>query len=65
VVTPVWHREVRAYSSLAIIVAKFKNNINALKRWSKNISRLNLLISNGNDVILVLDKLEEQRVIFL
>jgi hypothetical protein len=56
---------VRAYSSLAIIVAKFKNNINALKRWSKNISRLNLLISNGNDVILVLDKLEEQRVLFL
>lgn len=61
VVQSPWSREVRATSSPAIIVAKFKNVRSALKRWSKIISRLNYLIWNCNEVVEVLDLPEEQR----
>jgi hypothetical protein len=48
------------------VVAKFKNVRYDLKKWSKSsTSNLNRLITNCNEVILVIDKLEEQRSLFI
>lgn len=57
--------KVRTSSSLVRISAKFKNVRYALMKCSKSTSKLNLLISNCNEIILVLDKLEEQRILFI
>ena len=65
VVQNAWNLEVRATTSLGIIVAKFKNLRRVLKRWSKGISNLNALIQNCNEVLAVLDKLEELRPLFI
>jgi hypothetical protein len=65
VVSNAWNKEIRTVSSAARIVAKFKNVRYALKKWSKSTSNLNRLITNCNEVILVIDKLEEQRSLFL
>lgn len=65
VVLNAWNKETRTASSATKIVAKFKNVRYALKKWSKSTSNLNHLISNWNEVILVIDKLEEQRYLFL
>jgi hypothetical protein len=65
VVSNVWNREVRTVSCAARIVAKFKNVRYDLKKWSKSTSNLNRLTTNCNEVILVIDKLEEQRSLFL
>ena len=65
VVSNAWNIEIRTVSSAARIVAKFKNVRYALKKWSKSTSNLNRLITNYNKVILVIDKLEEQRYLFL
>jgi hypothetical protein len=46
-------------NSASLLSAKFKKLRQALKRWSKQLSNLNMLISNCNMVILFLDTLEE------
>jgi uncharacterized UPF0160 family protein len=65
VVSGAWNKEVRTFSSAARIVTKFKNVRYDLRKWSRSTSNLNRLIMNCNEVILVLDKLEEQRAMFL
>jgi uncharacterized membrane-anchored protein YjiN (DUF445 family) len=65
VVSNAWNREVKTVSSATRIDAKFKNVRYALKKWSKSTSNLNHLITNCNEVTLVIDKLEEQRSLFL
>jgi hypothetical protein len=55
----------RSGQSPARIAAKFKNVRYDLKKWNKTTSNLNRLITNCNEVILVIDKLEEQRSMFL
>jgi hypothetical protein len=65
VVSNVWNREVRTVSCAARIVTKFKNVRYDLKKWSKSTSNLNRLTTNCNEVILIIDKLEEQRSLFL
>jgi hypothetical protein len=52
---------LRANSAAGILIAKFKNLRHDLKRWGKNLSHIKLLIANSNKVILILDKLEEER----
>jgi hypothetical protein len=47
--------------SAKIISSKFKLLRKALKNWSTSISVINKIISNCNEVILLLDGLEEQR----
>lgn len=54
-----------AANSATRIAAKFKNLRRVLKRWSQGISKLNKLIKASNEVLLVLDKLEEQRPLFI
>jgi hypothetical protein len=51
-------------NSASLLSAKFKKLRQALKRWSKQLSNLNMLISNCNTVILFLDTLEESRGLF-
>jgi hypothetical protein len=65
VVEQAWNMEVRASASDSIIVAKMKNLRRALKKWSKGLSKINSLIKNCNDVMLILDKLEELRPLFI
>jgi hypothetical protein len=52
---------VRDNSATGILTAKFKNLRHELKRWGKNLSHIKLLIDNSNKVIIILDKLEEER----
>jgi hypothetical protein len=52
---------VRANSTVGILTAKFNNLRHELKRWGKNLSHIKFLIDNYNKVILILDKLEEER----
>lgn len=47
-----------------VIVSKFKNLRYGLKKWSKSLSNLKLLISNCNRVILWLDLVEEIRPLY-
>jgi hypothetical protein len=56
-----WNCPVRANSAAGILIAKFKNLRHDLKRWGKNLSHIKLLIANSNKVILIRDKLEEER----
>ena len=65
VVSNAWNKQLVAASSAARMVAKFKNLKYDLKKWSRSISNLKSLINNCDEVILVLDKLEEQTTLFL
>jgi hypothetical protein len=65
VVSNAWNKQLVAASSAARMVAKFKNLKYDLKKWSRSISNLKSLINNCDEVIIVLDKLEEQRTLFL
>ncbi|KAG2656100.1 hypothetical protein PVAP13_1KG055054 [Panicum virgatum] len=65
VVQGAWNVEVRSSSSATMVAAKFKNLRRALKRWSKGLSNFKIKIQNCNRVLEVLDKLEENRRLYL
>jgi hypothetical protein len=65
VVQDAWNMEVRAHTSVVVIVAKLKNLRGVLKRWSKSLSKINSLIKNCNDALLTLVRLEELRPLFV
>ena len=56
-----WEKYCYAPNSAKLLCKKFKNLRYALKRWSKQISRLNLCIDNSNWVLLELDNIEDKR----
>jgi len=60
-----WNNEVRASNSVTKITAKFKLPRKTLKKWTKSISTINKLIAQCNEVLCILDKLEEQRPLFI
>lgn len=64
VVIDSWSQSLHYSNSPSYLAAKFKRLRQALKKWSKDLSNLKLLISNCNMVILFLDTLEEQRQLF-
>jgi len=64
-VQAVWNTNVRATNSATRITAKFKLLRRALKRWGKPLARLSNLIQECNKILVVLDKLEEQRTLYL
>ena len=64
VVKSVWSSNVNATNSATRFVAKLKLLRAALKKWSKGLSNLNILIQNCNEVLATLDDLEEQRPLF-
>jgi hypothetical protein len=63
VVQQAWAINVRATNRSSVIALKFKNIRRALKGWSKNISILNSSIQNYNEVLQVIEKLEEMRLL--
>jgi len=64
IVQATWNSEVRARDSVSRVVAKLKLLRRVLRRWGRNLSQLNLAITNCNTVIFVLDKMEENRPLF-
>lgn len=56
-----WAAPTRATSSATSIAAKMKRLRYALKKWSKKLSKLRLLIENNNKFLLQMDNLEELR----
>jgi hypothetical protein len=59
-----WMAPTHNLNSSRVISTKFKRLRQPLKLWSKNLSNLNLLISNCNIVTLFLDGLENARILF-
>jgi hypothetical protein len=60
-----WNIENSASNSVTRISAKFKLLRKTLKKWSKSISKINNLIAQCNEVLAIMDKLEEQRPLFI
>jgi hypothetical protein len=60
-----WSSSTQSNNSTSKIVAKFKNLRRTLKHWSKGINKISNLISRCNDVINTLDKIVEQRALFI
>jgi hypothetical protein len=60
-----WNTNVRASSSATRLSAKLKHLRRVLRRWAKGLSRLKEQIIACNDTLLVLDKLEENRTLFV
>ena len=58
-----WEKYCYAPNSAKLLCKKFKNLRYALKRWSKQISRLNLCIENSNWALLELDNIEDKRTL--
>ena len=58
-VKDLWEQPVPESDSAKIIFAKLKRLRKGIKNWSKNISDLNAIIRNTNDVIIFIDYLEE------
>lgn len=65
VVQSSWNKPIKSSSSATNISAKLKRLRYALKKWSRSISKLALLIKNSNKVLLQLDGLEELRQLTL
>jgi hypothetical protein len=55
---------VLASNSATRIVAKFKLLRRVLKRWALGLSKLKMQIKQCNEVLLVLDKLEQNRTLY-
>jgi len=64
-VKSVWSANVRASNSATRISSKFKLLRAALKKWSKKLSNLSMLIKICSYKLEVLDSLEEQRPLFI
>jgi hypothetical protein len=60
-----WQINVRKSNAAATINAKLKNVRRALKKWSKSISKLSLLIENCEKVLQQVDDLEQRRYLTL
>jgi hypothetical protein len=65
VVQAAWNTDVRASNSAIRLSAKLKHLRRVLRRWAKGLSRLKEQIITCNDKLLVLDKLEENRTLFV
>jgi hypothetical protein len=60
-----WNSPIQCKNSTSKIVAKFKNLTRSLKQWSKRINKISNQITRCNKVINTLDKIEEQRPLFV
>jgi hypothetical protein len=65
VVQAAWNTDVMACNSATRLSAKLKHLRRVLRRWAKGLSRLKEQIIACNDTLLVLDKLEENRTLFV
>jgi hypothetical protein len=65
VVQSVWQSEIRASNSATRLTAKFKLLRKVLKRWARGLSRLKDHIRVCNQTLVIMDKLEENRTLFI
>jgi hypothetical protein len=65
VVQMVWNSKVRANNSASRVSAKFKLLRRVLKRWAKGLSQIKNQIQECNLVVSIMDKLEENRPLYL
>jgi hypothetical protein len=61
IVQAVWQSEFKSICSATKLSAKFKFLRRMLRRWAQNLSNLKKQIQVCNEVVLILDKLEENR----
>jgi hypothetical protein len=62
-VNTAWNLSVNHSNSVSILNAKLNNVRLALKKWSKSISQLSLLIDKCQMVLAQMDELEQQRML--
>jgi hypothetical protein len=60
-----WFNNGLYHNAAQDITARFKNLRHALKKWSKNISKLSRIMDNCSYVLALLDGIEEQRILSL
>jgi hypothetical protein len=60
-----WNSPTQSNNNVSKIAAKLKYLKRTLKHWSKGINKISNLISRCNEVINTLDKIEEQRAMFI
>jgi hypothetical protein len=60
----VWQTKVKATNSATRVVAKFKHLRRVLKKWALGLSKMKILIKQCDAVLAVLDKLEENMVLY-
>ncbi len=61
----IWDIPMRADNQGKIINGKLKNLRRGFKIWSRRLSNLNSLICNSNDAVDMLDRIEEERPLFI
>jgi hypothetical protein len=64
IVQAVWQSEFKSTCSATKLSTKFKLLRRMLRRWAQNLSNLKKQIQVCNEVVLILDKLEENRRLF-
>jgi hypothetical protein len=65
VVQAMWQSEVQATNSVTWVSAKFKLLRKVLKRWARGLSRLKEQIKTCSETLLIMDKLEENIILFV
>jgi hypothetical protein len=65
VVQMVWSNEIRATNNVTKVIAKVKLLRRVLKRWAKGLSHIKRQIHESNLAISVMDRLEENKPLFL
>lgn len=66
IVTQAWNKPIRHgkdSNAASTLCQKLKSTRQALKSWSKNISRLKVAIDNTNKATLELDSIEDRRTL--
>jgi hypothetical protein len=64
VVQSVWQSEVKAKNSATRVMTKFKLLRRVLKKWAMGLSKLKQIIKQCNNVMSIIDKLEENIVLY-
>ena len=65
VVASTWSKACHAPNAAARICKKLKNLRYDLKRWSKGISKLKIMIQNSNEALAFMDTLEDKRPLYV
>ena len=65
VVAGSWSKTCHAPNSAALICKKLKTLRYDLKRWSRGISKLKIMIQNSNEALAQLDDLEDKRALYI
>ena len=60
-----WSKSCHAPNAAARICKKLKILRHDLKRWSKGVSKLKVLIQNSNEVLANMDALEDRRPLYV